>query len=338
MEVGGDAFRGCVPEEADIRDAIAPFALALTRSRLGMLGSGNHFLEMQRIDKVFHDYGAFIGLREGHFAFLMHTGSGGIGAMVSHLYSPRSVTSRQLKMHGFVCLEWLKAMTHRKRRRIIAKIISHAMGDRKKLFSFPAESEEAHLYLTALRAAANFAYANRTFIGNQLRQTISDYFDIKEEEIQVLRDASHMSIQKERINNESLWLHRSGAVQAYPAGLCGVDSPFYETGQPVFLPGSMGDATYLCVATEKNDQTYFSMGHGAGRLASDAISHIPKDRDALVEELSRRSIRMYKGLSKKIIKQAPSCFKNIDRTVEYLEGQGLVKKVAKLTPVAVLKG
>ncbi len=339
LEMNGNAFTCAEITEKDIEQSIPSDILHIAKYRLGLLGGGNHFLEMQHVAEVFDSAKAeSLGLKTNKLCFFIHTGSGGVGAAISHIYSPRSFKSREMKMHAFVYGQWLKSFFNKNRREYIKKIASHIKSRKKCLFALEENSAKANQYLTAINCAANFAYANRTHITNQVREIISKQFNIKGEDVKTIYDASHMSIRREPFKDKQLWVHRAGAVRAYPSGLLPARSPYRDTGEPIFLPSSMGGCTYVCVSTLKNDVTYFSMGHGVGRLSDDKITHIPKDREELCRELASNSIKLYKGLSRKIVKQSPSCFKDIEVTIKYLEGEGLIRVVAKLEPTGVLKG
>jgi tRNA-splicing ligase RtcB len=339
IEFNGNAFGGADITEKDIERSVPSDIIRVAKYRLGLLGGGNHFLEMQRVGKIFDGTKAeSLGLKLNNICFFIHSGSGGVGAAVSHIYSPRSLGSREIKMHAFVYAQWLKFLFNSNKRRYIKKIAEHVVSGKSRLFALEENSAEAVQYLTAINCAANFAYANRTYMAHQIRKIVSGQFNIKEKEVRTVYDVSHMSIRKESFKNKPLWIHRTGAVRAYPAEALDSRSSYKYTGEPIFLPSSMGGCTYVCVSTLKNDITYFSMGHGAGRLSRDRITHIPKDREELCRELESNSVKLYKGLSRKIVKQSPSCFKDIEATIKYLEGEGLIKVVAKLEPIGVLKG
>lgn len=241
-------------------------------------------------------------------------------------------------MSAYVAAEWFRSMFDPVRRRYIKKVVDHIINGKKGLFGLEAGSEEAELYLTAIRASANFAYANRAFISRNIRRSASESLGIEPKEIKTLYDLSHMSIEKETYGDGAVWVHRTGGVRALPPGLLPEGSVFKETGTPVFLPGSMGSATYIGVATEKNKETFYSVSHGTGRLPEDKIKARAENREELVKYLKERSITLYKGEQKRIVKQDPRCFKDVDKAAGYLEDSRFLKKVAKMRPIAVLKG
>jgi len=339
IESQGNAFRGIDIDEKTIREALPKSIIDISRYRMGIMGTGNHFFELQVVEEVFDERAAnLFSVKEGNFCFLMHSGSGGFGAMVNHLYSPRTFSSRDKKMHTFVIVEWLKSFFNNKRRKYLIEMFRHSINKENHLFGLEEGTDLADILLTSIRAAHNFGYANRAFIAMKIKEVISQQYGIKQEALKTLYDVSHMSINKEVHDNEYLWVHRTGAVRALSAAALPEDSSFKQTGTPIFLPGSMGDATYICVSTDNNSRTYFSAGHGAGRLPEDRIGRRSMNRNELVAYLEDNSVKLYRGNTKRIIKQDPRCFKDIHGTVEYLEECKLARKVARLKPVAVLKG
>ena len=162
IELQGNAFSGIDIDEGIIREAIPESIINLSRHRMGILRKGNHFLELQVVEKIFDESIAeSFSIRENGLCFLLHSGSGGFGAIVSHLYSPKTFASREIKMHAFIIAEWFKSIGKTKRRRYIKKMYSHALKKGAPLFGLEEGSDLADIYLTAIMASSNFAYANR---------------------------------------------------------------------------------------------------------------------------------------------------------------------------------
>lgn len=306
---------------------------------MGFLGKGNHFLELQRVSGILDAAAARAwGVEEDALVFLLHCGSGGVGSLVGHFYTPRPAYTRAVKMRGFVALERVRSSFRGRRRRYVKRLLRHLASGKRALFHLDAESEEGRTYLAAIRAVANFGFANRTALDAQVRKTISDTLGARPGEMRVLYDMSHVSIMEEEHYGERLWIHRSGASRAFPSAKLSGDSPFKATGEPIFLPGSMGDATYLCAPLDGSLKTFCSSSHGAGRKPQDQISEKPRTREELAAKLRKRNVVLYKGFSKGIVNQDPDCFKSVETVVRVMREAQLAKPVARLEPVAVLKG
>jgi len=339
IELNGNAFSGVRVDEEMIHAAVPKTVIDISKHRMGILGRGNHFLELQVVDTIFDKALAdSFSLSNGQLVFLMHSGSGGLGAILSHLYSPNSFEARELKMHALMLAEWLKSLGHTKRRNYIKNMLNYIIHKKTPLFGLQEGSELANLYLTAIRASSNFGYANRTYIGMQIKESFARCTGANRRDAKTLYDVSHMSINKESHNGEFLWIHRTGGVRALSSGVLPDDDIFKKTGVPVLLPGSMGSSTYVCVSLDSNSKSLYSVSHGAGRISKSEIEASSCDREELLDYMNSLSVKLYGGNSKNIIKQDPRCFKNMDKAVSYLETEGLTKKVARLKPVAVLKG
>lgn len=339
IEKGGNAFGSPDIDPDTITSAIPKTMLEVARFRLGFLGKGNHFLEMQVVEEIFDEGTAVeFGLKKNQILLLLHSGSGGLGSMVGHLYTPRAGYTKQLKMRIFIALERIKSAFRAKNTGIMRRIADYERNAHQGLFSLEADSAEAGQYLIALSAASNFGYANRQYLADQAGAILAQNFSLKRSDIRTLYDMSHISIERETHGKARLWVHRSGATRAFTPDMLSDDSKFKKTGEPVFLPGSMGDSTYLCVSNSGNSRTFFSAGHGSGRRRASDIA--PKT--ALIEDLKKklltRKVRLYKGLSGSIVDQDPDCFKDIEATLRAYTENGLLKAVLKTRPVAVLKG
>lgn len=339
IEQGGNAFgrREVTPDE--VLAVLPKPVIDIARFRLGFLGKGNHFLEMQAVEEIFdNDAASEFGLKKDQVVFLLHSGSGGFGSIVGHFYTPRERYTEELKMRLFIMMQRANSLWSRQRRGYIGRLLRYRYSKRGDIFSLEAGSPPAESYLSGLSAAANFGYANRQYLSDQVRTILKKRFSLKKESLSTLYDMSHISINREPHGGTDLWVHRSGASRAFSADRLSSSSRFKKTGEPVFLPGSMGDATYLCVSLSGNSRTFFSAGHGAGRRPMDEISSFAGTPAELKEKLLRRKVRLYKGLSKGITRQDPGCFKDIEAAVRVYTGNGFLRPVLKTRPVAVLKG
>ena len=293
-------------------EALSEWALKRAVNQLGTLGSGNHFIEIQKVEKIYDSSLAqAFGLHQGQICVMIHSGSRALGHQTCLDYTKRfyQIESR----YG------IKAPT-------------------RNLASLPIESEEGQAYFKAMAAAVNFAFANRQLIAHQLRQTISKFFEKKVDkkiQIETVYDVAHNIAKWEVHRGKEVLVHRKGATRALPAGHPQNPQSYHKTGHPVIIPGSMGTSSYVLVGLPKAEETYFSVNHGAGRL----MSRTQAKRDISKEVFDQQMIKVvYNRPFRTIRDEAPGAYKDIDSVIETLEEAGLAKKVAKLIPLAVIKG
>jgi tRNA-splicing ligase RtcB len=286
------------------------------RPQLGTLGSGNHFLEIQMVEKVFDATVAEkFGLKEGQVTVMIHCGSRGAGHQI--------------------CTDYVKVMEQ----------ASGKYGIRlydRQLACAPLASREAQDYFTAMAAGANYAWANRQIISHWVRETFKRYYrsDVK---MDLLYDVAHNVAKFEEHDvdgiKKKLCVHRKGATRAFPPGRPEVPPAYRDVGQPVIIPGSMGSASYVLVGTQKGmELTFGSTCHGAGRVMSrhEALRSIRGSE--VKRELLGRGIIVKAPKDAAIAEEAPEVYKQIDGVVEVVHGLGISKKVARLVPIAVAKG
>jgi tRNA-splicing ligase RtcB len=211
----------------------------------------------------------------------------------------------------------------------------------RELAACPIDSPEGKEYLTAMASGANFAWSNRQMITHYLRQAWKKILGEKEN-LQLVYDVAHniAKIEEHEINGRKIELvvHRKGATRAFPPNHPEIPEKYREVGQPVLIPGSMGTASYILAGTEKGKESFFSTCHGAGRTMSrrEATRKFPGDQ--VIRSLEEKEIIVkYWGL-RGIAEEAPSAYKNVDNVVKIVHNAGLAKKVAKLVPLAVIKG
>jgi tRNA-splicing ligase RtcB len=310
VENGGRMIPELEPEQ--IRDGIGAGALRKAmrkgRTSLGTLGAGNHFIELQEIEEILDEDGARrLGLEKGGTMFMMHTDSQRLGKKILE----------PLMKEG--------ECTHKTDR----------SGD---LWGVSVDSELGHRYLCALAAASHAGFANRAVLTHILRQTVREVLSDRSLALSLLYDAGHETIQRERLDGSWLWVHRHGASRALPAAELPDDPVLGEIGQPVTIPGSMGTCSYLGLARPGVRQTFHSVAHGAGRVMEKAEAKERYDASAVEDELASRGIRLYRCGKDNIAGQAPASFKNPHRVLDAMAAFDLVRAVARLRPIAVLKG
>mgnify|MGYP001230562465 FL=1 len=272
---------------------------------LGTLGSGNHFLELQTVQSV--DDNNPHNLFEGQVVCMIHSGSRGLGHQVctDHV---RTLEDKYRNRDGvWQNDEW-----------------GFEIQDRQ-LAAAPVFSKEGQSYLDAMNGAANFAFANRSALTHRLRQTLATEIDV---ETRLLYDVSHniAKIEDHVIHGKTCTccVHRKGATRALP-------------GQPVLVPGDMGTGSWLLEGKEGN-RAFSSSCHGAGRLLSRSQAKKQIDGKALKRELESRGIRIHANTSNIISEEAPDAYKDVDEVIGLSNSAGLTKPIARMMPLAVIKG
>ncbi|WP_010478445.1 RtcB family protein [Thermococcus zilligii] len=287
--------------------------------QLGSLGSGNHFLEVQVVDKVFDEKIAkAYGLFEGQVVVMVHTGSRGLGHQVAS--------------------DYLRIMEDANRKYRIP------WPDRE-LVSVPFQSEEGQRYFSAMKAAANFAWANRQMITHWVRESFEEVFKRKAEDMEmgVVYDVAHniAKVEEHTVDGKKVKVvvHRKGATRAFPAGHPDVPRAYRDVGQPVLIPGSMGTASYVLAGAEGSmRETFGSSCHGAGRLLSRHAATQQYRGDRLKNELMQKGIYIRAASLKVVAEEAPGAYKSVDNVVSVVHEAGIASLVARMRPIGVAKG
>ena len=289
------------------------------RVQLGSLGSGNHFLEIQRVAEVFDEATAdAYGLVRDQVVLMIHCGSRGLGHQI--------------------CTDYLKRV-EREHRDLIEQLPD------RELACAPAQSAAALDYYRAMNCAINYAWTNRQVIMHQARLAFGQVFgeDWRDLGMELLYDVAHNIGKKEvhRVNGHEreVYVHRKGATRAFPAGRPELPDAYRDVGQPVLIPGSMGTSSYLLKGREPSlDLSFGSTAHGAGRLMSRKQAKKRWRAEELTDELLEQGV-LVRGRSKRTIsEEAPGAYKNSDEVVEVSHQLGIASKVARLMPVGNIKG
>lgn len=283
-------------------------------SQLGSVGSGNHFLEVQRVERIF-DAGAAeaYGLGDGQVTVLIHSGSRGLGHQV--------------------CTDYVKTMDQALPRYGID------LPDRQ-LACAPQSSPEGRAYLAAMAAAANFAWANRQTIAHSLRESLAGVLGrAAAEETRQVYDVAHNVAKLERHDGREVCVHRKGATRAFPAGSKEIPAGHREVGQAVFIPGSMGTASYV-LAGESGamERAFGTTCHGAGRQMSRTGARKTIGGAELRRQLEERGIAVRCPSNRGLAEEAPFAYKDVERVVDIVERAGLARRVARVRPIGVVKG
>ncbi|MCS7042824.1 MAG: RtcB family protein [Bryobacteraceae bacterium] len=306
--------RGCL-RGADAGEVSAR-AKERGRPQIGTLGSGNHFLEIQFVQRI-HDEEAArcYGLEEGQVVVLIHSGSRGLGHQV--------------------CTDFLAQMG------AAMKKYGITLPDRQ-LACVPIQSPEGQAYLKAMRAAANFAWANRQAMLHFVRGSFQKVFG-KHVRLGLIYDVCHNIAKREKYDYNGrtvdVLVHRKGATRAFPPGHPEIPADYRAVGQPVLIPGSMGTASWVLAGCEGAMQESFgSVCHGAGRVLSRHAAKHGRDARAVQRELEERGILVRSETRDGIIEEVPEAYKDVDEVIETVHRAGLARKVARLRPMGVIKG
>jgi tRNA-splicing ligase RtcB len=206
----------------------------------------------------------------------------------------------------------------------------------RQLACAPLSSPEGQQYLAAMRAAANFAFANRQLITHRVRGVFARH---TRTQLRLVYDVGHNTAKIELHGGRELCVHRKGATRAFGPSSAEIPARYRSVGQPVFIPGSMGTASYVLVGTDEAEaRSLASVCHGAGRVLSRGAAKRQVKGHELRKQLEDRGITIRCPSNAELAEEAPDAYKDIDRVVEVVAGAGLARKVARLVPLGVVKG
>jgi tRNA-splicing ligase RtcB len=303
---------GCLPG-ADPA-AVSDRARERGSNQVGTMGSGNHFVEVQRVDEIFDPAAAeAYGLREGQVTVLIHSGSRGLGHQV--------------------CSDYVKRMD------AVLGRYGISLPDRQ-LSCAPASSPEGREYLAAMAAAANFAWANRQEIANRVRGAVERVLGREAAEAtRQVYDVAHNVAKGERYGGRDVLVHRKGATRAFPAGSDEIPAGYRGVGQPVFIPGSMGTASYVLAGEPGSmERSFGTTCHGAGRRLSRTAARKEIHGADLRRQLEAQGIVVRSASNKGLAEEAPFAYKDVEAVVDVVARAGLARRVARLVPIGVVKG
>ncbi len=309
--------RGCLAG-AD-PDQVSERARERGLSQVGTLGSGNHFLEVDVVEEVYSDaVAATLGLYQGNISVSIHSGSRGLGYQVCDDYL--GVMAQAMHKYGI------------------------QVPDRQ-LVCAPLSSPEGRRYLAAMSCAANYAWCNRQVIMSLTEESFLSALDIGPRELgfRLVYDVCHniAKFEDHTIDGrlQRVCVHRKGATRAFPPGSPLIPEPYRAVGQPVLIPGDMGNGSYVLSGTERAmEETFGSSCHGAGRVHSrtQALKRA-KGRD-LYREMSQKGVTLMATGRRTVGEEMPEAYKNIDTVVDAIVAAGISRRVARLRPIGVVKG
>ncbi|WP_163559009.1 RtcB family protein [Halomonas sp. NO4] len=305
--------QGCIPGARP--EAVSAKAKQRQRDEMGTLGSGNHYLEVQEVSDLFDAATArAYGLAEGEVVVFIHCGSRGLGHQIgTEALEQMTLTARE---HGI------------------------ELPDRE-LACAPLHSETSQRYLGAMRAASNCALANRQIITHFAREVFAELFPGAA--LTLLYDVSHNTCKAEEhaLDGETrrLFVHRKGATRAYGPGHPELPEVYRQVGQPVLIGGSMGTASYVLAGNEPPRLPSFSSAcHGAGRTMSRRQAHKTWRGEQLLSSLRECGIIIRSPSPRGVAEEAPGAYKDVEAVVDAANDGGLARKVARLRPLACIKG
>ncbi|MGE5247978.1 MAG: RtcB family protein, partial [Verrucomicrobiota bacterium] len=300
-------------------DAVSEVARKRGTDQLGTLGAGNHFVEIDEVEEIFlPDAAAAYGLFPGQAVFFIHSGSRGLGYQV--------------------CDDYLDEMASYMRKERVF------VPDRQ-LACAHIRSDEGRRYLAALAAAANYAFVNRQLLAHQVRETVEKALRMGPADagIRLVYDVGHNNAKFEQHEaagrRRKVLVHRKGATRALPPGHPELPGAYRGAGQPVFIPGDMGRASYvLAGAPEAMRVSFGSTCHGAGRRLSRTAARQSLRGRSVFAEMERLGVLVACTSRKTLAEEIPEAYKDAGSVVDVVDRAGIARKVARLKPVAVVKG
>lgn len=288
--------------------------------QVGSLGSGNHFLEIQKVDKIYNEEIAKkLGIRdEDQVTVMVHTGSRAMGHQICT--DSLRMIEKAMKKYGV------------------------EIPDRE-LACAPANTDEAQKYLKQMACAANFGFNNRQLITHWLRESFEKIFggDFESMDLNLIYGVCHniLKIEEHEVNGEKMKLniHRKGATRALPAGHPKVPQDYRNIGQPALIPGTMGSASYLCIGKPKGmDLSFGSTAHGAGRQMSRSRADKLWPARKVIDDLNKSGIMIRSASMRTVAEEAPGAYKDVDQVVQVTHDLGIAEKIARFVPLGVVKG
>ncbi len=303
-------------EQADPR-LVSEMAKKRGTDQLGTIGSGNHFVEVDYVQEIYNnEIARAYGLFRNQMVVLIHTGSRGLGHQVAT--DNIKTIMRAMPEYGI------------------------ELPDRE-LACVPFNSSEGQNYYKAMCAAANYAWCNREVISWEVRKAWENVFGKDVPSLDLMYDVAHniAKIEEHEVEGkrQKVIVHRKGATRAFGPGFEELPEEYRDAGQPVIIPGSMGTCSYVLAGDEKSmELTFGSCCHGAGRRLSRTAAKKQVNAPVLKEQLKEEGIFIQAGSFRGIAEEAPVAYKDVNEVVSTVDMAGIVKKVAKLKPVAVIKG
>jgi len=288
------------------------------KKQSGTLGSGNHFIEVQEVDEIYDQEKANVfGVHKGQITVMIHSGSRGFGYQVCDDFSKSMIKS--LGKYGI------------------------SVPDRQ-LACAPVKSPEGRAYVRAMKCAANYAWNNRQCLMHLTREVFEKFFNRSFQDLGMflVYDVAHNIGKFEKYNVDGkdrlLFVHRKGATRALPPGHNDLPDKYKSTGQPVIIPGDMGNCSYLLAGTEKARETFYSTCHGAGRVLSRKAAINACRGRSISKELAEKGITVMASGRGTLAEEAPEAYKDVSQVVNIVHNAGISTRVCRMRPLGVVKG
>jgi tRNA-splicing ligase RtcB len=338
VEENGSYFKRTTFTKNEVKKYLPADAVDGGITKYGFLGAvGNHFFELQKVNEIIDPVIASAwGLTPGQLVFMIHCDSGAFSKRSGIYYNKLSGEKR-----------WDKQVRH-----FFRKLAFHFGGlnfseyqdmwrasfKKDSLSGIPQDTEAARQYMAIAYAAANYCIVNRTVLTGFVEKALRETFKNLSVDTELLYDVSHETVKQETIDGRSLWIHRNGASCAWPKEAFDATSPYRQTGQPLLMPGAMGQDSFICASDSGVKNAWYSVNHGAGRKLKKSLAKSMFTEEGVHAKLKAREIKLYKLFSEDVVTQGPDSYKNIDEIIQAVQAYRLAKPVARLTPLAVLKG
>jgi len=356
FENEGSIFKNSGRTAKEIMSCVPAVSRNMGRLSLGVLGYGNHFIELQAVGAVKDkDIAEKFGVSEGQLCFMTHGDSRAFGQSLLDHYSKgakrllglqqayknlhyAALASDSVPLPVKSSLDRVNYHLNRIKSVVYWKMEGRSGKENASYPAFSPESEEGRAYLMSTYAALNFGYANRSYFAAVIKDALTEVFGKKYADVRILHDGNHDSLQKENIGGEEYYVHRNGAARAVPAEYSAGHPIFSETGRPVLLPSALGRPSFLLAASKGSRLTHYSACHGTGRLIERGEARGAFKAEDVLSEARAAKMKIYDYGKGEIQEEAPRAFKDAGAVLKILTANDIARPVAELRPVASLKG
>jgi len=332
IEENGNLYANEDPDPETVLSAVPRSLYDLGRKGFGIIGRGNHFLELQVVEEIIDTaICEEFQLQKDQIVVMFHTGSDAFGALVGRYFARRKRTLGRFQRK----FSLQKALFHLHS--------SESLSDLRERWKYyfsgrvhiliPIDSDEGHRCMFSVKASANYGYANRTAIVAAVKRCFESVLNSKGFHLSILYDLSHNSIFEEEVDGEKHWVHRHNSCRVFPPSKMSKSSVFHSTGQPVLLPGSNRTSSYICVGREGAINSLCSIDHGAGEMIDRFES---SERCKILHDGKVTKLYRYDSSNATDIPHLSD--EGINEVVDITSSNNIAKPVARLRPIAVLKG
>jgi tRNA-splicing ligase RtcB len=335
---------------------IPAFAKEIALLSLGVLGYGNHFIELQAVEDIIDPATAkLFGITKGQLCFMMHGDSRGFGQSLIDHYSKRSRKMLGLQqlyksMHYKILaqdgtpdmvreiLDKTNFYLNRFKSTFYWKMDKAIKKENAVFRAIDPSTEEGRAYLLSTYCAIDFGYANRAYMAAVINDALKEVFGDRSRNVRILHDGNHDALQEETMGGAKFFVHRNGAARALPRHYYKKHQVFSQTGQPVLLPSALGRPSYLCAAKDGAKDAYYSSCHGTGRQVDRGEARQMFKENDVFDEAKKINMKIYDYGKGKVSEEAPAAFKDVNKILDTIKKYGMAQPVVRLRPLADLKG